>query len=71
MIGHLKSEFRMVQNYFMGERGSQINTFFAATAWNLKKMMEILKDNIINYFSAIGFRWKFRLKIMNIANFKE
>ena len=37
----------MAQNYFMGETGPQINALLSATAWNMKKMMEILKQNII------------------------
>jgi IS5 family transposase len=36
----------MEQNYFGGKVGIQINAFMAATAWNLKKMMEKLKEKI-------------------------
>lgn len=50
IIGHLKTDFRMAQNYFHGENGPQINAYFAATAWNLKKMIEILKEKIIVSF---------------------
>ncbi|MCQ4142627.1 IS5 family transposase [Chryseobacterium sp. EO14] len=46
IIGHLKTDFRLAQNYFMGEAGPQINALLSATAWNLKKMMEILKQKI-------------------------
>ena len=48
IIGHLKTNFRLAQNYFHGEVGPQINAFLSATAWNLKKMMEILKDKSKN-----------------------
>jgi len=34
----------------MGETGPQINALLSATAWNLKKMMEILKQKIIFFF---------------------
>ena len=51
IIGHLKANFRLAQNYFLGETGPQINALLSATAWNMKKMMEILKDKIIFYFS--------------------
>ncbi len=44
VIGHLKTDFRMGQNYLHGENSSQINAFLAATGWNLKKMMRKLKD---------------------------
>lgn len=51
IIGHLKTNFRLAQNYFLGESGPQINALLSATAWNMKKMMEILKEKIIFYFS--------------------
>ncbi|MEZ4913611.1 MAG: IS5 family transposase [Chitinophagales bacterium] len=53
IIGHLKSNFRLAQNYFGGETGPQINALLAATAWNMKKMMEMLKAQIIFYFSSL------------------
>ncbi|GAE21763.1 hypothetical protein JCM10003_1261 [Bacteroides pyogenes JCM 10003] len=46
----------MEQNYLWGEKDIQINAYLAATAWNLKKMMERLKENFL-YFS---FQWFFR-----------
>ena len=49
IIGHLKTDFRMQQNYLLGEKGVQINAFMAATAWNLKKFMEKLKEKIIQF----------------------
>ena len=52
IIGHLKTDFRMAQNYYHGEAGPQINAFLAATAWNLKKLMKLLKDKFKNYFLA-------------------
>lgn len=53
IIGHLKTDFRLAQNYFLGETGPQINAFLSATAWNMKKMMEILKEKIFFYFSNL------------------
>ena len=44
VIGHLKSDFRMGQNYLNGANSPQINAFLAATGWNLKKMMNKLKE---------------------------
>lgn len=55
IIGHLKTDFRLAQNYFLGESGPQINALLSATAWNLKKMMEILKQKIIFFFYQIQF----------------
>jgi len=37
----------MQQNYLLGEQGIQINALMAATAWNLKKMMEKLKKDFL------------------------
>ena len=46
VIGHLKTDHRMGQNYLSGENSAQINAFLAATGWNLKKMMKKLKLNL-------------------------
>jgi len=46
VIGHLKTHFRMGQNYLSGKESPQINAFLAATGWNLKKMMRKLKKEI-------------------------
>lgn len=43
VIGHLKTDFRLGQNYLHGSSSPQINAFLAATGWNLKKMMKKLK----------------------------
>ena len=39
----------MAQNYLPGEEGIQINAFMVATAWNLKRFMEKLKENILHF----------------------
>jgi IS5 family transposase len=44
VIGHLKSDFRMGQNCLCREEGIQINALLSCTAWNLKKLMEVLKE---------------------------
>ena len=48
VIGHLKQHFRMGQNYLHGSKSPQINAFLAATGWNLKKMMQKLKEELKN-----------------------
>ena len=65
IIGHLKTDFRLAQNYFWGESGPQINALLAATAWNLKKMMELLKENIIFLFFQIQFPLLFNFNLKN------
>jgi len=47
IIGHLKTDFRVQQNYLLGKKGVQINAFMTATAWNLKKLMEKLKEDFL------------------------
>ena len=64
IIGHLKTDFRLAKNYFMGETGPQINALLSATAWNMKKMMEILKEKIFFYFSNL-IRLLFNRNILN------
>ena len=46
IIGHLKSDFRMAQNYLHGEKSPKINAMLAATGWNLKKFMEKLAKEL-------------------------
>jgi IS5 family transposase len=36
-----------LENYLWGEEGVQINALLAGTAWNLKKMMEKLKEKML------------------------
>lgn len=43
VIGHLKTDFRMGQNYLHSSKSPKINAMLAAAGWNLKKMMEKIK----------------------------
>jgi len=43
----------MNQNYLSGNNSPQINAFLAATGWNLKKMMNQLKEKNKTVFSTI------------------
>ena len=65
VIGHLKTNFRMGQNYLHGTNSSQINAFLAATGWNLKKMMKKLKLEYLKFitrFILAFFTEKFKYK---------
>jgi IS5 family transposase len=55
VTGHLKTDFRMQQNYLSGETGVQLNAFLAATARNLKRMMEKLKKQILQIIFCLFF----------------
>ena len=58
IIGHLKTEHRMEQNYLVVEKSSSISVFFACTGWNtsamlstgLKNMMTKLKEAVKQLF---------------------
>lgn len=63
VIGHLKTDFRMGQNYLHGKSSPQINAFLAATGWNLKKMMRQLKENAFSFIN-------FLISILNRQNCK-
>lgn len=55
VIGHLKKDFRMQENYLMGEKGPKINAMLAATGWNLKKLMEkLLKEFLYAIFKVVA-----------------
>ena len=56
IIGHLKSDFRMSQNYLHGDTGIQINAFMSCAAWNLKKFMEVLSEKAARLFSRLFIR---------------
>jgi IS5 family transposase len=55
IISHEKYDFRMLENYFWGEVGVQINAFMSATAWNLKKMMQKLKTELLQLIFRLFF----------------
>lgn len=65
VIGHLKKQFRMQENYLMGKRSPKINAMLAATGWNLKKMMEKLLEEFLSPF----FIWILRHRAINISCF--
>jgi len=56
VIGHLKNDFRMAQNYLHGEAGIEINAFMACTAWNLKKLMAELNEKAARLFARFFIR---------------
>jgi IS5 family transposase len=55
IISHEKYDFRMLENYFWGEVGIQINAFMSGTAWNLKKMMQKLKEEFLQIIFRLFF----------------
>jgi IS5 family transposase len=64
VIGHLKSHFRMGQNYLHGPYSPQINAFLAAAGWNLKKMMlQLMKEAIflLQFFTYLFLPKNYKL----------
>lgn len=63
VIGHMKTDFRMAQNYLLGEKSPRINAMLAATGWNLKKMMEKLNAELLRVYILliINMRYKYQL----------
>jgi IS5 family transposase len=46
VIGHLKSDYRMLRNYLKGVEGDMINTIMAAVAYNMMKRLRHIRDAI-------------------------
>jgi IS5 family transposase len=44
VTGHLQRDFRMGQNCLCHEEGIPISALLSCAAWNLKKLMEVLKE---------------------------
>jgi len=53
LISHLKIDHRMLRNYLSGVNGDKVNTLLAATAYNMKKWMRQMKEELI--FSLLRF----------------
>ncbi|MFK5893665.1 MAG: IS5 family transposase [Pseudomonadota bacterium] len=58
VIGHIKHDHRMLINYLKGVIGDQLNTILAGTGFNLKKMINRIKEQILfELFQILNF-WK-------------
>jgi len=66
IIGHLKSDFRMIRNYLKGLIGETINLMLAAAAFNLKKLMRRLEY----FFVLIVFLIRTRYFLKEIPTFE-
>jgi IS5 family transposase len=53
VIGHLKQDHRMSRNYLMDEVGDLVNTLLAATGFNLRKMLQRLKAEVLSIFARL------------------
>lgn len=56
IIGHLKSDYRMMRNYLKGAEGDKVNTLMAAVAFNFMKRLKGIRAEILFVFNLIrGF----------------
>jgi IS5 family transposase len=61
----------MLENYLGGEKGIHINALMAGAAWNLKKMMEKLKEKILWLIFQLFFQKKLQPLILKIGVGKD
>jgi len=54
LIGHLKKDHRMQDNFLWGSASSTVNAMLAATAWNLKKLMKELLQSIFGLIRVLA-----------------
>lgn len=55
VISHLKADYRLKRNFYKGIKGDNINVMLAAAAMNLKRMMNIWKNNLWQLFYRLIF----------------
>jgi IS5 family transposase len=74
VIGHIKYDHRMLRNYLKGVIGDQLNTILAGTGFNLKKMLNRIKEQILfdlfqilNSLQLLFFK---NINLQNISLFK-
>ena len=53
IIGHLKSDFRLMRNYLKGSLGDSINLMLAAAAFNFRKLLRQLQDKLFLLFAIL------------------
>ncbi len=69
VIGHLKHDHRMLRNYLKGVIGDQLNTILAGTGFNLKKMLNRIKKQILfDLFQSLNFLRLLFFKNINYQN---
>ena len=47
VIGHMKTDFRMARNFLKGVKGDQINALMAGAAWNFKRLLRKIEQDIL------------------------
>ncbi|MCW3808123.1 IS5 family transposase [Plebeiibacterium marinum] len=66
VIGHMKHDHRMLRNYLKGVNGDKINTILAGTGFNLKKMLNKIKEQVLfDLFRILYLEKYYSLKTIN------
>jgi len=69
VIGHIKHDHRMLRNYLKGAKGDMMNTILAGTAFNLKKMLNRIKEQILfAIFRLVNIMFDIILRKLNVQN---
>ncbi|GAU09853.1 IS5 family transposase [Desulfoplanes formicivorans] len=63
IIGHLKSDHRMLRNYLKGKIGDSINLFMACAAFNFRKFIRMLYFFCSNLIKIITFQNSFNTRL--------
>lgn len=76
VIGHLKSDFRMAENYLLHKSSLKMNALLSASAWNFKKWMEkaillLQKLNACSSYRSIWKRKNFPVSILQLLQRAE
>jgi IS5 family transposase len=67
VIGHLKSDYRMLRNYLKGVEGDMINTIMAAVAFNMMKRLRQIRDAIYFVLDLLTGNWS--VKYATVQNY--
>ncbi len=67
VIGHLKSDYRMLRNYLKVVEGDMINTIMAAVAFNMMKRLRQIRDAIYFVLDLLTGNWS--VKYATVQNY--
>jgi IS5 family transposase len=67
VIGHFKSDHRMLSNYLKGLEGDMINTIMAAVAFNMMKRLRQIRDAIFFVLHLLTGYWP--IKYATVRNY--
>ncbi|MBE0668616.1 MAG: IS5 family transposase, partial [Bacteroidales bacterium] len=66
VIGHLKSDYRMLRNYLRGVEGDMINTIMAAASFNMMKKLRQIRNAIYFVLDQLARYWSVKYMTLKI-----